>query len=113
MISRFQVVALAFGPLVNITTKSLTIVRVADEIKEIENSLKSRVIRKLKSMWKKPSTSDEKDVSSDQQELIRKDDKDDLKDESDTEALERALRESSVQKVKSENDTEDDTKKDR
>merc|ERR1719278_782395 len=59
------VVALAFGPLVNITTKSLTIVRVADEIKEMDNSLKSRIIRKLKSMWKKPSTSDDKDVPSD------------------------------------------------
>ena len=113
MISRFQVVALAFGPLVNITTKSLTIVKVADEIKEIENSLKSRIIRKLKSMWKKPPTSDEKDVASDPQELIRKDDEDNLKDENDTEALDRALRDSRVQTAESRNDTEDDTKKDR
>merc|ERR1712001_574109 len=44
------VVALAFGPLVNITTKSLTIIRVADEMKEVENSLKNRVIRKLKTI---------------------------------------------------------------
>ena len=87
--------------------------KVADEIKEIENSLKSRIIRKLKSMWKKPPTSDEKDVASDPQELIRKDDEDNLKDENDTEALDRALRDSRVQTVESRNDTEDDTKKDR
>ena len=92
MISRFQVVALAFGPLVNITTKSLTIVRVADEIKEMENSLKNRIIRKLKSMWKKPSTSDANDVSSNQEELISVDDEGHLENE---------------------NDPEEDTKKDR
>ena len=49
----FQVVALAFGPLVNITTKSLTIIRVADELKEVENSLKNRIIRKSKSIANK------------------------------------------------------------
>ena len=45
-------VALAFGPLVNITTKSLTIIRVADEIKEVENSFKNKVIRKLKKVFR-------------------------------------------------------------
>ena len=64
-------------------------------------------------MWKKPPTSDEKDVASDPQEPIRKDDEDHLKDENDTEALDRALRDSRVQTVESRNDTEDDTKKDR
>lgn len=48
-------VALAFGPLVNITTKSLTIIRVADEIKEAENSLKNRVTRKLKKVFRMSS----------------------------------------------------------
>merc|ERR1712126_519759 len=47
------VVALAFGPLVNITTKSLTIIRVADELKEVENSLKNRMIKKSKSIANK------------------------------------------------------------
>merc|ERR1712141_502572 len=44
------VVALAFGPLVNITTKSLTIIRVADEMKEVENSMKNKFIRKVKKL---------------------------------------------------------------
>ena len=66
--------------------------RVADEIKEMENSLKSRMIKKFKSMWKKPSTIDATDVSSNQVELIRTDDED---------------------PPQSENDTEEDTKKDR
>merc|ERR1712198_25042 len=47
------VVAMGFGPLVNITTKSLTIIRVADELKEVENSLKNRMIRKSKSIANK------------------------------------------------------------
>ena len=66
--------------------------RVADEIKEMENSLKNRIIRKLKSMWKKSSTSDANDVSSNQEELISVDDEDHLENQ---------------------NDTEEDTKKDR
>ena len=48
-------VALAFGPLVNITTKSLTIIRVADEIKDVENSFKNKVIRKLKKVFRMSS----------------------------------------------------------
>ena len=66
--------------------------KVADEMKEIENSLKSRIIKKLKSLWKKPSSSDETDLSSNQVELIRADDEDPIEDK---------------------NDTEEDTKKDR
>ena len=48
-------VALAFGPLVNITTKSLTIIRVADEIKDVENSFKNKVIRKVKKVFRMSS----------------------------------------------------------
>ena len=48
-------VALAFGPLVNITTKSLTIIRVADEIKDVENSFKNKVIRKVKNVFRMSS----------------------------------------------------------
>ena len=66
--------------------------RVADEIKETENSLKSRIIKKFRSMWKKSSTSAETSVSPRQVELIRTDNEDPLEGE---------------------NDTEEDTKKDR
>ena len=66
--------------------------RVADEIKETENSLKSRIIKKFRSMWKKSSTSAETSVSPSQVELTRTDDEDPLEGE---------------------NDTEEDTKKDR
>ena len=47
-------VALAFGPLVNITTKSLRIIRVEDEVKELENSFFRKISARIKNILKRP-----------------------------------------------------------